>query len=56
MNKIELYEIEDELCKKAKQIESEQKKYVEGVYKGIELTVKAVRDHLTKEHNDEKKV
>ena len=52
MTKNELYDIETEVLKNLERIKREQAEYVRGVEVGIDLMVRAVRIHLTKE--DEK--
>lgn len=51
MDKNKLYDIETEIYKKLDCIKKEQKQYVAGIEKGIDMTVNAVRKALNSEES-----
>lgn len=53
MNKNDLWDIDNRLAEKVNRLRAEQAEYASGVERGIDMAVRAVRDFLNKEAEDD---
>ena len=53
MNKNDLRDIDNRLAEKVKQLRAEQAEYASGVERGIDMAVRAVRDFMNKQAEED---